>query len=151
MLGPGLWLSGSTQCYSASSGVREYFWIWWQWNVPSDSCSEPCGPSKPFSEHHTHPSPSKKINNLQKWKPSSCPLLRILQMPRAEGLKDSQLRDLLSLPTGNWPGQNCLLWFHLASGSAPHRCLLTHLPSQWDGRENFKKPKTTKRKQEKMN
>lgn len=33
-----------------------------------------------------------------------------------------------------------------ASGSAPRSCLLTPLPSSWDGKENFKKPKPTKQK-----
>uniref|UniRef100_A0A803W7U4 Lysine-specific demethylase 2B n=1 Tax=Ficedula albicollis TaxID=59894 RepID=A0A803W7U4_FICAL len=36
---------------------------------------------------------------------SSCPLLRTLDVQWAEGLKDAQMRDLLSPPTDNRPGQ----------------------------------------------
>uniref|UniRef100_A0A672KAB9 [histone H3]-dimethyl-L-lysine(36) demethylase n=1 Tax=Sinocyclocheilus grahami TaxID=75366 RepID=A0A672KAB9_SINGR len=36
---------------------------------------------------------------------SSCPLLRTLDVQWVEGLKDNQIRDLLSLPTDNRPGQ----------------------------------------------
>uniref|UniRef100_A0A4W3HBC5 Lysine demethylase 2B n=1 Tax=Callorhinchus milii TaxID=7868 RepID=A0A4W3HBC5_CALMI len=36
---------------------------------------------------------------------SSCPLLRILDLRWVEGLKDAQMRDLLSPPTDNRPGQ----------------------------------------------
>nr|XP_057907996.1 lysine-specific demethylase 2B isoform X1 [Doryrhamphus excisus] len=36
---------------------------------------------------------------------SSCPLLRILDVQWVEGLKDAQMRDLLSPPTDNRPGQ----------------------------------------------
>ncbi|XP_056288419.1 lysine-specific demethylase 2B isoform X1 [Pseudoliparis swirei] len=36
---------------------------------------------------------------------SSCPLLRTLDVQWVEGLKDSQMRDLLSPPTDNRPGQ----------------------------------------------
>uniref|UniRef100_A0A8C1VW68 Lysine (K)-specific demethylase 2Ba n=1 Tax=Cyprinus carpio TaxID=7962 RepID=A0A8C1VW68_CYPCA len=36
---------------------------------------------------------------------SSCPLLRTLDLQWVEGLKDPQMRDLLSLPTDNRPGQ----------------------------------------------
>lgn len=35
---------------------------------------------------------------------SSCPLLRTLDVQWAEGLKDAQMRDLLSPPTDNRPG-----------------------------------------------
>ncbi|XP_078808881.1 lysine (K)-specific demethylase 2Ba isoform X6 [Oryzias latipes] len=40
---------------------------------------------------------------------SSCPLLRTLDIQWVEGLKDAQMRDLLSPPTDNRPGQldNC--------------------------------------------
>ncbi|KAM6931244.1 lysine (K)-specific demethylase 2Ba isoform 2-T2 [Xenentodon cancila] len=40
---------------------------------------------------------------------SSCPLLRTLDVQWVEGLKDAQMRDLLSPPTDNRPGQldNC--------------------------------------------
>ncbi|KFR04886.1 Lysine-specific demethylase 2B, partial [Opisthocomus hoazin] len=37
---------------------------------------------------------------------SSCPLLRTLDVQWAEGLKDAQMRDLLSPPTDNRPGCN---------------------------------------------
>ncbi|EDL05425.1 mCG1042944, partial [Mus musculus] len=36
---------------------------------------------------------------------SSCPLLRTLDVQWVEGLKDAQMRDLLSPPTDNRPGQ----------------------------------------------
>ncbi|XP_040202831.1 lysine-specific demethylase 2B isoform X3 [Rana temporaria] len=36
---------------------------------------------------------------------SSCPLLRLLNVQWVEGLKDAQMRDLLSPPTDNRPGQ----------------------------------------------
>ncbi|XP_066465735.1 lysine-specific demethylase 2B isoform X4 [Tiliqua scincoides] len=36
---------------------------------------------------------------------SSCPLLRMLDVQWVEGLKDAQMRDLLSPPTDNRPGQ----------------------------------------------
>lgn len=36
---------------------------------------------------------------------SSCPLLRSLNVQWVEGLKDAQMRDLLSPPTDNRPGQ----------------------------------------------
>uniref|UniRef100_A0A8C1RUJ1 [histone H3]-dimethyl-L-lysine(36) demethylase n=1 Tax=Cyprinus carpio TaxID=7962 RepID=A0A8C1RUJ1_CYPCA len=36
---------------------------------------------------------------------SSCPLLRTLDVQWVEGLKDNHIRDLLSLPTDNRPGQ----------------------------------------------
>lgn len=36
---------------------------------------------------------------------SSCPLLRTLDVQWAEGLKDAQMRDLLSPPTDNRPGK----------------------------------------------
>ncbi|XP_029018239.1 lysine (K)-specific demethylase 2Ba isoform X2 [Betta splendens] len=36
---------------------------------------------------------------------TSCPLLRTLDVQWVEGLKDPQMRDLLSLPTDNRPGQ----------------------------------------------
>ncbi len=35
---------------------------------------------------------------------SSCPLLRTLDLQWVEGLKDPQMRDLLSPPTDNRPG-----------------------------------------------
>lgn len=35
---------------------------------------------------------------------SSCPLLRSLDVQWVEGLKDAQMRDLLSPPTDNRPG-----------------------------------------------
>lgn len=35
---------------------------------------------------------------------SSCPLLRTLDVQWVEGLKDAQMRDLLSPPTDNRPG-----------------------------------------------
>lgn len=35
---------------------------------------------------------------------SSCPLLRTLDVQWVEGLKDNQIRDLLSPPTDNRPG-----------------------------------------------
>lgn len=38
---------------------------------------------------------------------SSCPLLRTLDVQWVEGLKDAQMRDLLSPPTDNRPGRNC--------------------------------------------
>lgn len=37
---------------------------------------------------------------------SSCPLLRTLDVQWVEGLKDAQMRDLLSPPTDNRPGTN---------------------------------------------
>ncbi|KAG8456099.1 hypothetical protein GDO86_002048 [Hymenochirus boettgeri] len=37
---------------------------------------------------------------------SSCPLLRTLNVQWVEGLKDAQMKDLLSPPTDNRPGQN---------------------------------------------
>uniref|UniRef100_A0A8C7Y169 Lysine-specific demethylase 2B n=1 Tax=Oryzias sinensis TaxID=183150 RepID=A0A8C7Y169_9TELE len=37
---------------------------------------------------------------------SSCPLLRTLDVQWVEGLKDAQMRDLLSSPTDNRPGDN---------------------------------------------
>lgn len=36
---------------------------------------------------------------------SSCPLLRTLDVQWVEGLKDAQMRDLLSPPTDNRPGE----------------------------------------------
>ncbi|MEQ2218187.1 Lysine-specific demethylase 2B [Xenoophorus captivus] len=36
---------------------------------------------------------------------NSCPLLRTLDVQWVEGLKDAQMRDLLSPPTDNRPGQ----------------------------------------------
>lgn len=36
---------------------------------------------------------------------SSCPLLRTLDVQWVEGLKDAQMRDLLSPPTDNRPGR----------------------------------------------
>ncbi len=43
---------------------------------------------------------------------SSCPLLRTLDVQWVEGLKDAQMRDLLSPPTDNRPGTD-LLYTHL--------------------------------------
>lgn len=40
---------------------------------------------------------------------SSCPLLRTLDVQWVEGLKDAQMRDLLSPPTDNRPGQAFVL------------------------------------------
>lgn len=37
---------------------------------------------------------------------SSCPLLRTLDVQWVEGLKDAQMRDLLSPPTDNRPGNS---------------------------------------------
>lgn len=42
MLGLGPCLPRSVQHYSASSRGREHFWIWWQYNRPSDSNNRPC-------------------------------------------------------------------------------------------------------------
>jgi len=41
-----LCLPSSVQHHSASSRGREYLWIWWQCNWPSNSCDRPCSSSK---------------------------------------------------------------------------------------------------------
>lgn len=48
---------------------------------------------------------------------SSCPLLRTLDVQWVEGLKDAQMRDLLSPPTDNRPGNS------LSVGQILMRCL----------------------------
>ena len=130
MLGPGLCLLSSAQHYSASSGVGEYFWIWWQCSAPSDSCNEPRGPSNPFSEPHSHPSTSKKNQFAE--------------------VKAIQLS--ITSNSGHATGRRTERHWK-ASGSAPRSCLLAPLPSWWDGKENFKKPKPTNQtnKQKKTN
>ncbi|KAK1328627.1 hypothetical protein QTO34_012200 [Cnephaeus nilssonii] len=68
---------------------------------------------------------------------SSCPLLRTLDVQWVEGLKDAQMRDLLSPPTDNrparpqgMPGGVWLLCSQFASGTqGPHKsdCFSVHL------------------------
>lgn len=75
---------------------------------PLTPATSPVVPPTPSVSPTVIPPPLKKTS-LQKWKPSSCPLLQTLDMPQAEGLKDTERQvaqhhavvySLLCLPRG---------------------------------------------------
>lgn len=62
---------------------------------------------------------------------SSCPLLRTLDVQWVEGLKDAQMRDLLSPPTDNRPGEWPGLGARLCGGGVTKlRCWVRFSPQR---------------------